>query len=68
MKNQKSGNGEVFLQLVTLLVPRQPETHRDFHRVPKRGHCSDKAEIVADTFNKKMEPGSRMSKFKQPLI
>lgn len=69
MKNQKPGNGEVFLELFILLVPCQPEIHRDLHIFSQEIAISQTSvEIIVDIFNKKMEPGNRMSKLKQPLI
>lgn len=69
MKHQKSGNSEVFLQLFILLVPCQPEIRRDLHVFSQEiAIFQTSVEIVVDIFNKKMEPGNRMSKLKQPLI
>lgn len=69
MKHQKSGNSEVFLQLFILLVPCQPEIRRDLHVFSQEiAIFQTSVEIVVDVFNKKMEPGNRMSKLKQPLI
>lgn len=68
MNNQKSGNSEFSVQLLVLLVPWQPEMHRDFHRFSQEiAILHTSGETVVDFFNKKMEPGNRMSEFKQPL-
>lgn len=69
MKNQKSGKSEVFFQLFILLVPCQLDTPRDLDIFSQDIAISQTSvEIVVDIFNKKMEPGNRMSKLKQPLI
>lgn len=69
MKNQKSGKSEVFFQLFILPVPCQLDTQRDLDIFSQDIAISQtNVEIVVDIFNKKMEPGNRMSKLKQPLI
>lgn len=69
IRHHKAGNSEVSLQLLILLVLCQPKIHQNLHIFSQEVAISlTRVEIVADIFNKKMEPGNRMSKLKQAFI